>query len=363
MLIVLFALASVWILAYALVGEASLFRHWVNALFPLGAFVAITTVVAAESNYDVIDKSRYAVEFESLSFASLPEAFYTARTEGREPAFLLFNWLVGTITHDAHVFFLITAALCSLMLATTLWVILGSGWQTAVVFYLTYCFGFFIDYSSFLLRQGLSISFLFLALALILRGAKRPWVILLLGIGVLFHWSSAVPAGLILLIAVMRLRTDILVGVWTLFSLSYFTGLNSRLAEPLGSHIEQVETYSDPALAQSYAGGTNRPIFWVLSAGPLAFAYAARKRLDTLPEWYPKLLNAFLLLNCYYLCLGFVYFGDRLAAYSWSIVPVLVALPFLGWSGKGQRTVRLGMLMLFTGWAVYFGSFASLQPT
>lgn len=362
MLAVLFTLASLWVLAYALVGEVSPFRHWVNALFPIGTLVAVTTIIAAASNYDVIDKSRYAVEFESLSFASLPEAFYTASTEGREPAFLLFSWLVGTITHDANVFFLITATFCSLMLVAALWTMLGSGWQTAVVLYLTFCFGFFIDYSSFLLRQGLSMSFLLLALALILRRAKRPWVILLLGTGVLFHWSAAVPAVLILLIALMRLRTDILVGVWVLFSLSYFTGFNSRLAEPLGSHIEQVETYSDPALAQSYAGGTNRPIFWMLSAGPLAFAYAAQKKFDSLPKWYPKLLNAFLLLNCYFLCLGFVYFSDRLAAYSWSIVPILVALPFLGWSGKGQRFVRLGLLVLFIGWGVYFGSFASLLP-
>lgn len=362
MLAVLFALASLWILAYAVVGEVSPFRHWVNALFPIGTLVVVTTIIAAESNDDVVDKSRYAVEFESLSFASLPEAFYTARTEGREPAFLLFNWLIGTFTHDAHVFFLITAAFCSLMLVTALWIILGTGWRTAVVFHLTFCFGFFLDYSSFLLRQGLSISFLFLALALILRRAKHPWVVLLLGIGVLFHWSAVVPAALILLIGLMRLRTDILVGVWVLFSLSYFTGVNSRLAEPLGSHIEQVETYSDPVLAQSYAGGTNRPIFWVLCAGPLAFAYAAQKMLDSLPEWYPKLLNAFLLLNCYYLGLGFVYFGDRLAAYSWSLVPVLVALPLLGWSGKGRRIVRVGLLAVFTGWGVYFGSFASLLP-
>lgn len=360
MLAVGFALATLWVLAYALVKDVSPFRHWVNALFPIGVLVGITTVIAAGSNYDVVDKSRYAIEFEALSFASLPEAFYTSMTDGREPAFLLYNWLIGTFTHDPHVYFLVTAAVCSLMLITALWILLGSGWQTALVFYLTFCFGFFIDYSSFLLRQGLSISFLFLALALILRGVKPLWVVLLLGIGVLFHWSAAVPAALIFLVALFRLRTDILLGVWVLFSLSYFTGMNSRLAEPLGSHVEQVEVYADPALAQSYAGGTNRPIFWVLSAGPLAFAYAARRRFSELPEWYSTLCNAFLLLNCYYLCLGFVYFSDRLAAYSWSTVPVLVALPFIRYAGRARAVVRLGLVVLFLGWGVYFGSFATL---
>ncbi|GAA1630191.1 hypothetical protein GCM10009700_17210 [Brevibacterium sanguinis] len=352
-----FVLATLWIVGFCVVGETSKFRHWSNALFPILSLVTITVLAASAANYDVVDKNRYALEFESMSFASPDEIFADTVADGREPAYLLFNWIVGLFTHDARVYFVVAAAFCGIMLAATLWLVLGSGWQTAVVLYVTFCFGFFMDYSSFLLRQGLSISFLFLALALVLRGARVVWIVLLVGVGLLFHWSAIPAALIIVLIRLIRMRTDILLGVWVILSAAYFTGMNERLAGPLGASVEQVDVYSDPSLAAEYTGGTNRPSFWLFSAGPLAVSYVAFKKLTVLPEWYPKLLNAFILLNGYFLLMGFVFFSDRLAAYSWSLVPAVVSIPFLAYRGTAAPVVRLGLLVAFTLWAVYFGSF------
>ncbi|GAA0034251.1 MULTISPECIES: EpsG family protein [Brevibacterium] len=356
-----FGLVTLWIVGFCLVGEGSKFRHWSNAVFPVASLATIIVLAAAPANYDVVDKTRYAAEFETMSFAEPGEVFDTTVTDGREPAFLLVNWLIGSFTHDADVYFLIVAAFCAIMLTIALWMILGSGWQTAVVLYVTVCFGFFLDYSSFLVRQGLSISFLFLGLALVLRNARVVWILVVLGLGLLFHWSAIAPAIVILVVRLVRLRTDILLGAWVIFSIAYFTGLNARLAGPLGSGIEQIEVYSDSELARSYSGGTNRPIFWLLSAGPLFVAYAAvKRRLAHLPEWYPKLLNAFILLNCYFLALGFVYFSDRLAAFSWSLIPVLVSVPVLRYTGRFHTVLSLALLVAFGAWALYFGSFGTL---
>lgn len=357
-----FALVTLWVVGFCVVGEASKFRHWSNAVFPIASLATIIVLAAAPANYDVVDKTRYAVEFEGLSFAGPREVFSSTMTDGREPAYLLFNWIIGRFTHDADVYFLVTAAFCATMLAAVLWIVLGSGWQTAVVLWVTFCFGFFMDYSSFLLRQGLSISFLFLALALVLRSARVVWVVLALGAGVLFHWSAIPAAIIILVVRLVRLRTDILLGVWALLSLSYLTGFNARLAGPLGSSIEQVEVYANPDLASTYAGGTNRLNFWLFSVGPLFVAYAAHKRFSSLPDWYPKLLNAFILLNGYFLVMGFVFFSDRLAAYSWMLVPVLVALPFLRYERRAGAVLRVGLLVGFVLWALYFGSFDVLVP-
>lgn len=352
-----FVLATLWIIGFCVVDPESKFRHWSNALFPIASLVSITALAAAPANYDVVDKTRYAVEFESLSFDAPGEVFNTTITDGREPAYLLFNWIVGRFTHDADVYFLVTAAFCATALAAVLWLILGSGWQTAVVLYVTFCFGFFMDYSSFLLRQGLSISFLVLAIALVLRNVKLVWILLALGAAVLFHWSAIPAAIIILVVRLVPLRTDILLGVWVLLSVSYFTGLNARLAGPLGTSIEQVEVYANPDLAQTYAGGTNRPNFWLFSAGPLAVAYASFKRFDFLPAWYAKLLNTFILLSCYFLAMGFVFFSDRVAAYSWTLVPVLVSIPFMRHPGRAGPVLRVALLLGFTLWALYFGSF------
>ncbi|MDN5773003.1 MAG: EpsG family protein [Brevibacterium aurantiacum] len=319
--------------------------------------VAINTYVAANGNYDVVDKSRYALEFESLSFSSFGEAFDSFITDGREPAFLLFNWVIGQFTHDAAVFFAITAAVCSIMLAITLWLILGSGWMATVVFYVTFCFGFFTNYSSFLLRQGLSISFLLLALALVFRQGRLRSVAVLLAIGVLFHWSAAVAAILILVLCLFKLRIEVLLGVWCLLSITYLTGVNEILAGPLGSTFSDIETYSDPDMVLDYTGGTNRLDFWVMSAVPLIFGYVTLKKFDYLPDWYSKLIKSYVLLNCYYVAMGFLYFGDRLAAYSWSLTPLLMAVPVLLYDGRGQKLIRPCIVLGFMAWGWYFGTF------
>lgn len=360
MVIAWFVLCSAWVLAFTVMGKLPYVRHWSNAVFPLASLVAINTYVAASWNYDVVDKSRYALEFESLSFSSFGEAFDSFITDGREPAFLLFNWVIGQFTHDAAVFFTITAAVCSIMLVTSFWLILGSGWKTAVVFYLTFCFGFFTNYSSFLLRQGLSISLLLLALALIFRGSRLRSVVSLLAIGVLFHWSAAVAAILILVVRLFRLRIEILLGIWCLLTVTYMTGLNESLAGPLGSTFSDIETYSDPDMVLDYAGGANRLDFWVMSAVPLIFGYAALKRLSFLPEWYSGLVKSYVLLNCYYVMMGFLYFGDRLAAYSWSLTPLLMAVPILFYDGRGQKFIRPGIVLGFLAWGAYFGTFEAL---
>lgn len=362
MTLFLFSLASLWIAAFTLLGQVRYVRHWTNTLFPLAALVALNTIIAVRENFEVVDKMRYGREFEVLSFTPFSEVLTDFVTNGREPAFLVFNWIIGLLTRDMMVYFTITAIVCNLLLILALWMILGTGWQTAVVLFTTFCFGFFLDYSSFLLRQGLSISFLMLGLALVLRKSRILPVIAVLTIEVCFHWSALPAALVILLVKLVRWRNEVVLVLWLLVTATYFTGVNARLAEPLGSSIEQVETYSNPDLAINYAGGTNRPIFWVFSAVPLGISYLATRTAKSLPSWYPQLFTAYVLLNCYFLLMGFVYFSDRLAAYSWSLIPLLICAPVLSYHGRGQTAARLGLLAAFAIWAIYFGSFDALTP-
>lgn len=360
MTLVLFLLASIWILAFCVLGKTRYVRHWTNTLFPLVALIVVNTVVAAKGNFDVVDKMRYGLEFQALSFTPFRDALNAFVTDGREPAFLLFAWVIGLFTHDMMVFFVVTSVVCNLLLVLALWMILGTAWQTVIVVYATFCFGFFIDYSSFLLRQGLSMSCLLIGLALVVRHANLVWVAVVLVIGVCFHWSALAAAVVILVVRLVRFRSEVLLGLWVLLSITYFTGANQRVAELLGPSIEQVETYTDPDLAATYAGGTNRLDFWILSAVPLAVAYAVTRTVRSVPAWYATLVNAYILLNCYFLLLGFVFFSNRLAAYSWLLTPLLLWVPFLTYQGRGRAILRTSLLAVFVMWGIYFGSFTVL---
>jgi len=44
--------------------------------------------------------------------------------------------------------------------------------------------------------------------------------------------------------------------------------------------------------------------------------------------WYARLVLFYCTLNTYFLLFGFIYFSDRLAAYSWTLAPLVLATPF-----------------------------------
>jgi hypothetical protein len=349
-------LATVWVLFYVAAGDLRYVRHWLNAIFPLAILLVVLTILAATGGTDVADKALYTTELEALSFAPFREVFDAFTTDGREPAFLLFVWIVGLFTHDAFVFFVCTAAFSSVMLALSYQLILRSAWQTVIVVFLTFAFGFFVNYAGLVLRQGLSITFMLLAVALVIRQAKIHWILAALVIAVLFHWSAVTAAVLILTARLISFRSNVLIAVWAVASVLYLTGLNGVLLSPLDTLLPDVATYTDRSLATSYSGGTNRVDFWLLSLAFVGYGSAAG-RLSSTPAWYSKLFHMYVLLNTYYLIMGFIYFSDRLAAYSWSLVPLLAAVPALNYSGRGQRLVLGGVIAAFVLWGVYFGSF------
>lgn len=364
MIAIWFGVTTVWVLMLVLSWRVPQLRHWSNALLPLISLILINTIVAALGNYDISDKAIYSTEFQILSFAPTGEVFYTYDSEGREPAFLLLGWFIGLFTHDPQVYFFVIALLGSIMLALALLWLLRSVWQVTIVYYITFCFGFFTGYSSYLLRQGLSLLFILLALVSICRQARLWQTLVWLAVASLFHWS-AIPAALLLLGIrfLPKSSTNFLVGVWVVFSLLFLTGLNATLLAPFASGSEALETYTDPENADLYTGGTNRPDFWILGLCVLVMGYIVLRTIDGLPDWYRHLFHAFVILNTYYLALGFVYYSDRVAAYSWSIVPLIVTVPVICLKGWRQGLGSVGLMVAFLGWSQYIGAMDNLLNT
>lgn len=356
MIAIWFALTTVWVVMLVLSWAIPKLRHWSNAVLPLVSLVLINTVVAAVSNYEISDKAIYSMEFRILSFAPADEIFYTYTGEGREPAFLILSWLIGLFSHDPQVYFFVVALLGSTIMALALLWLLRSAWQVTLVYYITFCFGFFTGYSSYLLRQGLSLVFLILGIVALCRHTRLWKFLVLLAVASLFHWS-AIPAALIILGVRLlpRVRTIFLLGVWALFSLLFLSGLNGALLAPFASSSEELATYTDPENAELYTGGTNRLDFWALGLCVVIFGFIVLRKFDNLPNWYGQLFHAFILLNTYYLALGFVYYSDRVAGYSWSLVPLVLTVPVLSLTGWRQGWGSVALMIAFIGWSDYMG--------
>lgn len=354
-----FSVAVVWLFALVVIGDIKYVRHWSNVVFPLVLLAIITTVTAAYGNYDIIDKEVYSRDFIVLSFTPASRMFESFSEDGREPAFILFGWVIGAFTHSADAYYLLIAGLCTAALIGLLFALLGSAWEVLFVFFLTLAFGFFTDYTSYILRQILSL-LLILAAFVAFRREKKIVSVACLLLAVLFHWSAIPAAVLILIIWFVKVRIRILVGVWAVLSILYLTKLNAVVFSPFTQDSEFFETYNDVSLSETYSSGTNRLDFWLLSFGVLVFTLWVLRKNDDLPKWYQLGVQVYIVLNCYYLALGYVYFSDRIAAYSWSFIPLLVSAPVLALTGNKQRLAGTALLLGFIAWGIYFGSFHTL---
>jgi hypothetical protein len=173
----------------------------------------------------------------------------------------------------------------------------------------------------------MSMVMLFAAICLILTGVRSGWWILLLFAAALMHWSAIPIALTIALLTFVRVRLRVLVAVWGVVAILFLTGVQERLLGPVAEIIPGLSDYTNPTLNQEYTGGVNRRDFLIFSLVILVVGLIAVRRGTPTP-WYPRLMAFYVTLNIYFLLFGFILYSDRLAAYSWTLAPLVLATPF-----------------------------------
>lgn len=303
------------------------FRHGSVVVVPSVAVAAATLSFSVLANQGVLDKTIYLREFRLISAATFPDAFVLQLASDHEPAYVALLWLVGRGGDDIAWLYAWIGAVClgALVVAARL---LLSWWQVPVLLVTTISLGFFTAYTSNTVRQGLSLALLVLGVCLVLRRASWWWWTTMLAASTLFHWSAAPAAGLVLAFAVLRPRLRTVLVAWCVAAALFVTGLQEHLLGPLAQFVPALDTYMSDELVATYTGGTNRIDFLAFSAVFLVVGVVAVRRASV-PSWYPALVGAYALLNVYFLLFGFIAFSDRLAAYSWSLAPFVLAVPFL----------------------------------
>lgn len=350
--------AVLWTIGLIAAPAGSPVRLRINTILPLATFGVFIIVFAVSANSGVMDRFVYTTELQAISEKGIVGAFETSLDVVREPLYVLFLWLVSTGGESTVWLYFWVGVACTAAYLFSI-VKLFSWWQAPLILLTTLSVGIITGYASLVIRQGLSMAILFSAVCLVLAGRRvRWWCALLIG-AALLHWS-AIPAAVVIFVlarTTVRLRWALV--AWVVASVLFLTGLQSQILQPIAKFIPQVASYTNGSLVYAYAGGVNRLDFFVYSFAVLSVGLLAL-RFGVTPSWYSKLVVIYVFLNIYFLLFGFISYSDRLAAYSWSLAPLIFATPFAAPSSVAARFVTAMFVGAVLVLGVFRGSFLSI---
>lgn len=274
------------------------------------------------SYIDTLSYSGAFLEMKGLSFSASLKYF-----EG-EKLFNAITWLVAQLTDNARVFLFVIWFIFAIPFTKALNKIFIP-WQATVVLFTYLNFPFFYNYTLNVLRQGIVIALLLYALALLLNGKKGKKFYISIALTPLFHWTGLPFAMLLLFAATVGLKLRTWLGIWVFLVIGFVTNINSMFIRPVWNLIPNIDIYTRSEVISNYSGGAvNRLDFLIFSAiwliaSILLYFYVFKD------ETYKKLIKIYVMFNCLFLLLGFVAFSDRIAVYSWFLIPLLIWYPVL----------------------------------
>lgn len=240
---------------------------------------------------------------------------------------ILFQWIVSKFTTSPYIFL---AIIWFIFLFGLLHLLkkLFSPWQLFFVLFTYTAFVFFYSYATMALRQGVAISFLLLAISLLITNKEiNAKVIISLITSSLFHWSSIPFALVTILVLKNRFRIRFLLILWCIFATMFVFGIQNIIISPFANLVPNISVYTSSVVINNYTG-INRLDFLLFSA--LWIAYSIVFYLYYYKdETYKKLIKLYISYNSLFLLFGFVAYSDRIAGYSWMLIPIIVWYPLL----------------------------------
>lgn len=328
---ILFYSMSLWVLLSSIARPDTILKNsYISKVF----FVLFTILLLAAIPFREFwtygsDMINYVGFFQKINGMSLVETFEISIWE---PGFVLMQWIISRLTSNPSLYIIIIVLLYIFILKRIINNIFLP-WQMMFIFFAYLNFTFFYGYIFNATRQGFSIMFLLLAISIWLNKGRNSFFYISLIASIAFH-VSVIPAALIVtLLKKYRFGLKNLLLLWTVLSLFFVSGLNQLILNiPFISSLSVIQTYSSSATLEHYGGEINNFSFFIFSAFFLTLSLTLYKIIDmkeAIEITYLNIIKIYIALNCYFLLFGFVAFSDRVAIYSWFLIPILVFYPIL----------------------------------
>ena len=348
---ILFSTTAVLVMLSALMPRDTFFKNRYISRVIIFLMFGIMVAYIPTWNVYVSDMVRYVDAFQSMSSLTLSEIL---RFWEWEPLFLVTQWFISRFTESKLIYVLFTFTLFFVLLLHATKRIFVP-WQRMFFIFLYLTFPFYYMYVFDGIRQGIAMLLLILAITYWYDEDKKriKFIVCIVAAG-LFHDTAFIMGAIILIITLFKLRFKPLLFIWVVTAILYMTGLNENLLNfGFIQKMEYVQIYSDPDRIDRF-GGANKLDFFVFTAffifvGLLLYRYI--KLDEGKKHFYSFILKCYIGFSSAYLLFGFVAFSNRIAMYSWFLIPLVVAYPILF---KEKHSSALLFLIVFVSFIASF---------
>jgi len=342
MLLLLLLILFLWIILSSFTKKNTILKNEYISGF-LIVFITLFLTISIEADVSLgTDMARYLRAFSTMGHMTFTE---TIQYFSMEPLFLFLQWILSKISTnpDLYVKFITFFSIFILVLTSRN---LFSDHNSIFFIFSYLSFPFFYSYLYNGTRQGLSMLVLLLAISLWLNSKKsfrKQKIFILLIVACLFHYS-AIPIAILYFIVIntnISLKKYII--AWISFVLLFITDLNTIIMNiPIISNIDFVQAYSSYELINAFGEG-NKTNFLVFSMFFLILAiyFVHKYDLDQVKQVnYVYIIKFYIAFNIFYLLFGFVAYSNRISAYSWYLIPLLIMYPVI--HNRNYSSIRLG---------------------
>lgn len=319
---IFYIVLTLWVFLISSVKPNTIINNRYNSrAIVLGLSILLIFKISISQYSDDSDMAIYLRDLSLLKDFSFSEMIHYSY---REPFFKTVEWVLSKITDSATVVRMSFCLLFLLFFFKSLNKIFLP-WQVLIVLFTYLNFIFLYSYLTVAIRQGLSIALILLSISYFLIEQRKKAYFTLL-ISTLFHWSSIPIVIMIIVFRLHNLQTKKLIYIWILSIILYLTNLNMKIFTGFSSYFQKLELYTSDRSFSVY-GGANRLDFLLFSAFWLILALFLMRFIKMENNTYERILNFYIINNIYFLLLGFIAYSDRLAVYSWFLIPLLVWYP------------------------------------
>ena len=351
---ILFVAVSIFVLFSSLFPHDTILKNrYISRSF---VFVLIAMMIAyiPTLNVYVSDMVRYVRSFKEMSDFSL---FEILKYYDWEPLFLVTQWFISRFTENQVVYVIFTFLMfCFLLYTIAKKMFLP--WQRMFFIFIFFCYPFFYMFVFDVIRQGIAMFLLILSTTYMLDKKKHIKFFVCIVAAGLFHDTAFMMGGALAIVFLFNFKLKTYLFVWSITAILFLTGFNSSILNfDFIRNIGYVDIYTQDFRIKNFGGGVNKISYFIYSSFFLIVSLFLYKYL-ILEEYYKKtyfhIIKCYLGFNALFLLFGFIAYSNRIAMYSWFLVPLLVAYPIL--HKKKHSSWLLFLLILVSFLSSFFYS-------
>lgn len=350
-MIVLFVF-TLWVFMISFAPPNTILNNKYNVRFLVGCLLLYVCYIVGTFENPSPDMNIYVNQFVGYQDTSL---FQALTTSTKELLFTVFQWTMSRFTTEKAPFYI------------SIWIVISTSllfalsrmfkpWQVLLIFFSYLNYFIFFNFVTNIVRQGFAITMILIAICSLLSKKNNKWFYFSIILAPFFHMSSLPLSVLLLILKRINVSLKIVMFSWIAAAMLLATGYNQKIFGYLYIYVPYIRQYTNAGLLNRYVNGVNRLDFLMFSSFILIIGLVIYKFWLHDDELYLKLIKIYSLFNVYFLAMGFIAYSDRIAYYSWVLLPIIVWYPILK-EGKHRSVLIVGVTSIFLGISVFNGSF------